>query len=303
MVRDFPHIVCVDLHQIEDMDRALTEFARDRVQMVVINGGDGTVDAVITDLITTGRFQTLPLLALLPGGTTNMTANDIGLKGRPDRSLYRLGQITKEDGRLLKTKAVRAIEVDFRPGEAPLYGFFFGTSAITRTVLQSSRYLDRPKLHASLGVAATFGGALMDIVLGRGKITGDQKDNIFQGEGIGVAADGASDVKMPYLLNMVTTLDHLLFHSKPFWGTEEGALHYMAISYPPAQIWRAVYSILWGGKIQHFPSTDYISKNAREIRFSMSRPFVLDGEVCHPCPGKPVVLREGPELRFVTWDA
>ena len=44
----------------------------------------------MTELLERRPFAELPLLALLSGGMTNMTANDVGLRGRPARALARL---------------------------------------------------------------------------------------------------------------------------------------------------------------------------------------------------------------------
>jgi hypothetical protein len=51
----------------------------------VVNSGDGTIQAAITALLTYRSFRPLPLLALLCGGTTNMTHQDLGLRA-PQRA-------------------------------------------------------------------------------------------------------------------------------------------------------------------------------------------------------------------------
>ncbi len=301
IVRPFPHIACVDLVGVEGLGQALAGFAQERVEMIAINGGDGTVDAVLTEMIAGGKFQSPPLIAILPGGTTNMTAKDIGLPGRLHRSLKRLAHLSAGPRHAVTCKKSHLIEVRRQPGAPPLYGFFFGTAAIANGVLLSRRYLDRPKFHAGLGIAATIGAALFNILAGGKKTCQGDGQELFQGETIQVSPDGADHGRQLYLLNLVTTLDRLLFRSKPYWGAEAGALRYMAVRHPPARLLRALYPVFYGGKTRRFPSTDYHSCNAKTIAFQMRGSFVLDGEIYHAPSGAPVILREGPELNFVTW--
>src|SRR3546814_1330268 len=63
----------------------LDSFAADGVDVVAVAGGDGTVQAVLTALYGRRPFRRPPLLAVLPRGTTNMTAADIGLPRRGDK--------------------------------------------------------------------------------------------------------------------------------------------------------------------------------------------------------------------------
>ncbi|UCD57595.1 MAG: hypothetical protein JSV16_00355, partial [Candidatus Hydrogenedentota bacterium] len=73
-----------------DVASALADFARHEVDVVAVDGGDGTVHAVLTALFRHQMFETPPLLALLRSGTANMIARDVGLRGRHDQALRRL---------------------------------------------------------------------------------------------------------------------------------------------------------------------------------------------------------------------
>ncbi|RPJ69302.1 MAG: hypothetical protein EHM15_13075, partial [Desulfobacteraceae bacterium] len=82
-----PH---VEVRTAADVSSALRELARAEVDLVAVNSGDGTVQAVLTSLFVERPFPSLPLLALLAGGTTNMTALDLGLRGSVAGGLRRL---------------------------------------------------------------------------------------------------------------------------------------------------------------------------------------------------------------------
>ena len=58
---------------------ALKTIARVKPKVLVINGGDGTVQAALTELYHGGHFGgDPPPVAVLPNGKTNLIAHDLG---------------------------------------------------------------------------------------------------------------------------------------------------------------------------------------------------------------------------------
>ena len=66
--------------------------------MLVINGGDGTVQAALTELHNGGHFgDQPPPVAVLPSGKTNLIALDLGARGDPVAALERLIALAQGD--------------------------------------------------------------------------------------------------------------------------------------------------------------------------------------------------------------
>ncbi|MBT8332234.1 MAG: acylglycerol kinase family protein, partial [Deltaproteobacteria bacterium] len=86
-----PEVVQRDVQTPSDVTEALSDFARREVNVLVINGGDGTVQAALTAIFNNSFFETRPALAVLPSaGTTSMIAGDIVLKGTRLSALEKL---------------------------------------------------------------------------------------------------------------------------------------------------------------------------------------------------------------------
>ena len=73
-------VPCLDVTDPMSVDAALRDLAGRGVDTVAISGGDGTVHAVLDTIFGNSPFPRRPLLAVLRGGTANMTARDIGMR-------------------------------------------------------------------------------------------------------------------------------------------------------------------------------------------------------------------------------
>jgi hypothetical protein len=88
---DIFHYEVEEVHQIAD---ALRAIALVKPRVLVINGGDGTVQATLTELYHGSPFgKTPPPVAVLPNGKTNLIALDLGASGKPIPTLDRIVEI------------------------------------------------------------------------------------------------------------------------------------------------------------------------------------------------------------------
>ncbi len=282
------------LEGVNGLGEALAEFARAEVGVIAINGGDGTVSAVLTELLGRRPFSEQPALALLSGGTTNMCAADVGLKGGNGKAMRRLIERAARPDLDATCVEREVFRVAYRPDRTPVYGMFFGTAAICRAITLCREMIHPLKIESSAASAATLGYLLLRRAVRRG---GD--DSVMRGDTMTVDFDGEPGNPTDQLLALVTTLDRLVLGSRPFWGNGGGALRYTGIAYPPRRLLRFAHRILYGGADRRLPAGHYVSRNIDRISFAMSCPFTVDGELFQPVEGTPVELDQAGRVRFV----
>lgn len=280
------------LDGISGLPETLRDLAAAEAGLLVINGGDGTVSATITELMERSPFATPPALAVVGGGMTNMVAGDVGLRGSGTKALKRLvSRVGLSD---LEVEERDVMRLRYGAAKEPLYGMFFGTAAIYRAIVLCRETFHRMKLESSAATGATLAYILACRMFRRGGSNG-----LLRGDEMTVHLNGAAGERRHQLLALVTTLDRLVLKSRPYWGRESGALRYTAITYPTPHLARSAYRILYGGPDRRLAPEDYVSHNADRVAFEMSCPFTLDGELFEPEPGTPVELSNAGRLRFV----
>jgi diacylglycerol kinase family enzyme len=143
---------------LDDLYRVAEEFKKESIDILGINGGDGTIHHTLTAFIKVYGEQPMPQIAILRGGTMNTVANSLGIKGEPSKMLFELvDKYHNNDAFDTFEKEILAV------GEA--YGFIFGTG-ITFNFLDAYYKTGRPspsvaaKLLLRAVVSSIFGGKL-----------------------------------------------------------------------------------------------------------------------------------------------
>ena len=129
-----PKLHCRITHGLDDVSSGLSDLADKSVDILAIGGGDGTVSRVLTHLMSERPFESLPLIAILPGGTANMTGSDVGFTGSVLAATRRLCDwLERKSGRAsIRRRPILRVQ----PGasRAASYGMFFGAGAIVQGI-------------------------------------------------------------------------------------------------------------------------------------------------------------------------
>src|SRR3990167_9456241 len=122
-----PDIFHYEVEDVDQIGEAIRTMAMVGPRVVVINGGDGTVQAALTEIYSGDHFGgSPPPGAVLPNGKTNLIALDLGAEGDPIKALQRVVELV-ESGRLEDHVIERQlIALDSGGEERQVLGMFLG---------------------------------------------------------------------------------------------------------------------------------------------------------------------------------
>lgn len=279
----------------DEICAGLAAFAAEGVDVVAVNGGDGTVHAALDGLLGREIFDVLPLLAVLPGGRTNMTANDVGVRGgSPKRALERLLAWSGAGDDSAEVASRPVIRVEGGSDGQARHGLFFGTAGLYQAAVNCWAFRDAsriPGMETGLGTAVSIGRQVVGHLLRRGP---------FAPTPIGVRFDGEERFEGEYLVLFVTTLDRMALGLRPFWDDRPAPLRFTAVEFAHRHILRAAASILRGkpnGVLK--PENGYSSRNAHSVVLDLASGCMLDGEIVQPRPPTPIRLTAEHTVRFL----
>ena len=210
------------------MHDALVEFAENGVELLVINGGDGTAHAALTTIGRGDVFSSPPLFALLCAGTTSMLPRDVGVKGLAVTALsHIITWAESTDGRL-RVLPRSVLRVQSRSDQPPLYGMFFGAGAICQGI---------NIFHSGVNPMGWRGEIMPGLTLLRMLLAILRKDhNTVPPLQTKTSIDGQLVENRAHLFVLVSTLERLFLGMRPYWGTEDGPLHYTALGSEPKRL-------------------------------------------------------------------
>ena len=122
-----PDIFHYEVEDVDQIGEAIRTIAMVSPRIIVVNGGDGTVQAALTELYSGDYFGgSPPPVAVLPNGKTNLIALDLGAEGDPLKALERVIELV-ESGRIEDHVIQRQlIALNSGGDERPVLGMFLG---------------------------------------------------------------------------------------------------------------------------------------------------------------------------------
>jgi diacylglycerol kinase family enzyme len=294
-----PEIFHYEVEHVDQIGAALRTIARVEPRVLVINGGDGTVQATLTELYNSDLFQgSPPPVAVLPNGKTNLIALDLGATGDPIEALARVLEIAKGDmAEHIVTRELIALSHEqdgVSDSLKPVIGMFLGGAGLADIMLYC-----RNKIYP-LGLPNWLSHALAGLALVVTLLLGLRAAFLpVRAQPVKVSLLRQGELHGRYSLLIVTTLRKLLLGSSLATGSRAGALQLMVIDQNPWALMRALFAGLFGklgSKLVrgvHFGRGD-------EIRIEGDRSnVILDGELFQAHTGRPIVLRQTSPLPFV----
>lgn len=279
-----------------DAELALADAALEATDILLISGGDGTIQHALSWCLHGKRSapESIPLIALLPAGSTNMTAMDINSSRGWQPCLDRfLGHIDTSE--ILPTSSRELIDV--RDGNRVHAGFFVGSGAIVRGIEYCNNVLwaggaARQERTAGLAMVRTIWGVL------RKTPPFDQIEALS----ILANADQPSAIKhhpeAGALLFAASTLDRLLVGVRPFWGRQDEPMPYVLVDRDAKLLTKLPGLLGVPGFSRPVADAGFHSHNCTNLVLHADSAYAIDGELFSPQENS-LELSVSRSLRFI----
>jgi len=281
------------LQKFQDLQPALDELAAAEVTDLFISSGDGTIQAIVTQIAERRKFKQQPRLCVLSHGTTNLTGIDLGFARR--NILAQAAFIANPSPE--QTKLRHTIKVINPRGEGPRHGFTFGAGAAALATRHTQTELNDKGRKGQRAALRMMMGTLAQSLLKKP----DPKDSkrIDKPYPMNVAINGNHFCTGDQLMFIATTLEKQFFNTRPFWGGKNGPIRATALAYPPPNLVRWLLPIMYGSETRKVPD-GALSKSGHSFTISCEESFVMDGEFFEGPTTGPLQVEAGPEFEFIT---
>ncbi len=290
-----PDIFHYEVEEIGQVPKALEMIARVKPKVLVINGGDGTVQSALTELYHGGHFEgDPPPVAVLPNGKTNLIALDLGAEGTALEALERILEVAKGDmtEHIVARKMIAL--TDGSEGARPVLGMFLGGAGLAETILYC-----RHKIYP-LGLPNGLSHFLAAVAVMFSAVFGMKADFLPQrAKPVSISFIRKGELQGIFSVLIVTTLEKLLLGSRTTEMTSRGQMKFMAVDQRTGTMFRVIFESVIGRLGRRKVDGVHIEQGDIIRIESVKSSVVLDGEVFEAKNGQPIVLRSTPPVPFL----
>jgi diacylglycerol kinase (ATP) len=276
----------LDASTPEELEAVVRRLHAADIDLLGINGGDGTGQMVLSAFARACGDRPLPRLLLLRGGAMNTVAHGHGIGGTPE-TVLRSVLDQRRRGIPLRTvdRDLLRIAADDGP---PRFGFIFGTGAVV-TFLEAYYRLRSPSPRAAVGLLfRAIGSAL------RG---GPFALSLMLRERLQVETDGEEWPDGSYLALLAGTTPDIGLGFKAFHRCDEqpGFFHAVGLTAPLLSLALSLPRLRAGRPWRRRHALDEV---ARELVLTSERPrYTVDGDL-YQAEGR-VRVSTGPGVEIV----
>jgi diacylglycerol kinase family enzyme len=270
---------------IDDLYRVCEEFKKERIDVLGISGGDGTLHHTLTAMIRTyGDELPLPPVAILRGGTMTTIARSFGIFGATPKLTF---ELVDRHRRGMLGSIPWLERTILQIGDK--YGFIFG-NGIIYNFLHEYYATGRPSPATAAQLIVRAAGSAM--------VRGPLARRIYKRFHARVVADGDSWACQDFITVAASVVEQIGLGFKPFLRCNEraGAFALLGIHTDAMGFVSELPNILAGKPMRR---DKVIDKVASDVLFESDGKleYIVDGDTY--VQAEPLRLRAGPTLRFL----
>jgi hypothetical protein len=233
------------------------------IRAVAVEGGDGTVRAVVAALLRLcGDDQPLPEVLIVSGGTTNLIASALGTP----RSKRMLEKLLEGRGELVHMPALLIADQDEAPKRT---GFFLASGSIARGTTYCREIIHSKGVRGMTSVLLSVASA----VLGNE----DHRSSLLAATAFEARTED-TEIAPRHRFAIVSTLPRLTKRFAPFWGKGSEPINLLVAAEQNRRLARALIRCVFGFADPRLEEDGYISRRTSKVAVTHDGPYVLDGE-------------------------
>jgi hypothetical protein len=280
----------LDTYSLKDVQTVAELIKKEGINLLLLNGGDGTLQMTLTELLNHLPQERIPIILPLRGGTMNMVANNLGIRKSPVESarivMEHIIKFNKGEEQL-STIPIKILKIrDAKRGTR--YGFTFSNGIVYR--VQKEYYATgNPSFQNAVNITTTVIGSF---------ILGTQRGrSFFERIKTRILIDGKPYPYNTALLSVASVLQKLVLWFKPFYQPEKKGLdkfYFLTISMNSLAIIANIRP-LSQGKLLH---ESMFNGTAHKVSIEAEGGYGIDGELTDNSYTD-VIIEEGPTINFL----
>ncbi|PTM45710.1 diacylglycerol kinase family enzyme [Sphingomonas aerolata] len=270
-----------------ELAAVLTDFAQHGIELLVIDGGDGTIRDVLTAAATVWTGA-MPRVAIVPSGKTNALALDLGI---PDHWTLDQALAAARDGASIVR---RPVEVERAGTGQKLRGFLFGAGAFVEATGLAQR-AHRAGAFKGFAVGVALSWAIVQTLFGRASGMWRAGNRMHVRYDAAADAGRVADTDTHRYILLASTLTRMPLGVQPFGAARDG-LKTLLVDAPPRWLAAAAPLIVAGSPAKWLDRAGYHRIDTPALDVTMEAGFILDGEVY---PGGALTIRQAAPISFV----
>ncbi len=309
-----PDVFHYEVDEIGQIGNAIASIAMVKPKLIVVNGGDGTVQAALTEIYAGQYFDgTPPPVAVLPNGKTNLIAIELGAAGDPLKALHRIVTLARGDISpfIVQRELIALSEGDddlghvelghvdlvgnliHRPNRRPVLGMFLGGAGLADTILYCRTKIYPLGLPNGVSHVIAAIAVLFSMLSGiRTRFLPPEPHPVR----VSLVRDGGGVDRFAFLI--VTTLEKLLLRGHNARATGQGGLTMLAVERSGGALFKAFWAAMFGQLGQRAVAGVYVAHGDMIRIESDATSVILDGETFRATRNNPIVLRSTRPVPF-----
>ena len=273
----------------EDISSALAGYQPDAPANLIVIGGDGTVQAVLSALAES-TLAALPRILVLGGGRTNLTARDLGTHAKPLHWLKR----ALRNPEIFSTERRTLLTVEQAASGQKLYGFFIAGAMIDQIIRDCHAYRKRHRGWLRTGHPSSAWRVLQLAAMG---LAGRSS---YRPPRMRIDADRLGLLDESVRILILSSLEHRRGAINPYALRGSGDVRLTAVTQSARGLWSRMPFLLQGrlGDRQT-PESGYLSGRSRKVLIRGMNAACIDGQEYEFVPDEEVLIRPGPAFDFM----